>query len=195
MNAPLRPRTPARRHGGFTLVELMISLAVLAILIAMAVPSLREIGLNSRSSGMINTLLADLSVARSEAVKTARATYVTAAGGDWAQGWNIWTDANGNGVRDGDEPTLKSHDPINGGYTSDESRFSLRAVAGAAAGGANIDQIAFGPQGQAVEPDTGARFGLCRPDGNAARSTGIQVSVAGRAQAVKGLSALTLGCS
>lgn len=199
MNAPYRPRPSSRpaptRLAGFTLVELMISIAVLAILLAMAVPSLREVGLNSRGSGMINTLLADLSTARSEAVKTARPTYIVAIGGDWANGWNIWTDTNLNGAQDGDEPTLKSQDPINGGYTSAETAFLLRAIEGASGGGSNVGQIAFGAQGQTVLPSTGARFGLCRPDGNAARSTGIQVSVAGRAQAVKGLPGLTMGCS
>ena len=190
------PRRPATRPAsGFTLVELMITVVVLSILIAVATPSFREIGLNNRSTGMVNSLLADLAVARSEAVKTARAAYVTAISGNWNNGWVVWLDANGNGTQDDTEPTLKRQEAINGGYTSDGVRFTLRGVAGAATGGASITQVGFGPQGQSVVPDIGARFSLCRPDGNADRSTGIQVSVAGRAQVVKGLSGLSLGCN
>lgn len=196
MNRTIPHSHPTRQAAGFTLVELMVTIAVLAILVAAAAPSFREIGLNNRSTGMINSLLADLAIARSEAVKTARTAYVTANGADWNNGWIVWVDANGDGAQGGAaEPTLKRQEAINGAITSDDNRFSLRGVTGASAGGTAITEIGFGPQGQAIEPNIGARFGLCRPDGNADRSTGIQVSVAGRAQAVKGLSGLSLGCS
>lgn len=195
MNRTPPRRSMARPVSGFTLVELMITVVVLAVLIAVATPSFREIGLNNRSTSMINTLLADLSVARSEAVKTARTAYVTAAGGDWDSGWMVWVDANGNGTQDAAEPTLKRQEAINGGHVAAATRFTLRSFSGAAAGGVAINQIGFGSQGQSAVPNTGARFSLCRPDGNADRSTGITVSVAGRAQAVKGLSGVSLGCS
>jgi type IV fimbrial biogenesis protein FimT len=168
---------------------------ILAILIAMATPSFREIGLNNRSTSVVNSLLGDLAVARSEAVKTARTAYVTSIGGDWSDGWEVWVDADGDGAKGADEPTLKRQDPVNGGYTSDETAFVVRGVTGATAGGSAISQIGFGAQGQSVSPNTGARFAICRPDGNAERSKGIQVSAAGRAQAVKDLSGLSLGCN
>ena len=191
------PRRPATRPAsGFTLVELMITLAVLAVLMAMAAPSFREIGLNNRSSGMINSLMADLAVARSEAVKTARPAYVSAVGGNWDNGWVVWVDADGNGVQDAAELTLKRQEVINGAHSgSSNNHFRLRGVSGATTGTTAITQIGFGTQGQSIAPGTGARFGLCRPDGNVDRSTGVQVSIAGRAQSVRGLSGLSLGCS
>ena len=73
-------------------------------------------------------------------------------------------------------------------------RFSLRAVQGATAGSAAITRVGFGTLGQADDPDDGARFAVCRPDGDAAASTGIQVEMSGRAGSQRNLGGLGLGC-
>lgn len=182
-------------HGGFTLVELMIALAVLAIMVAIATPSFREISLNNRSSSSINNLLADLSMARSEAVKVARTASVAALGGDWNTGWEVFEDTNGNGVRDAGEELIKTAPPVNLGHEGTANLFTLRGVSGAAAGSDAVVAVTFGALGQIRTPADGARFALCRPGGDAARSTGIRIDPSGRAQAVKNLSGLGLGCS
>lgn len=55
---------------GFTLTELMVSIAIAAIITALATPSLREFIQNNRAVTQINELHAALSFARSEAVKS-----------------------------------------------------------------------------------------------------------------------------
>lgn len=182
-------------EGGFTLVELMITLAVLAILVAIATPSFREIALNNRSTSNINNLLADLSMARSEAVKIARTASVAAVGGDWNDGWEVFEDTNGDGVRDAGEALIKTAPSVNVGYEGNSANlFTLRGVSGAAAGADVVVAVTFGALGQIRTPADGARFALCRPGGDAARSTGIRIDPSGRAQAVKNLSGLGLGC-
>jgi len=73
-----RPFQSARRNvrgrggsivKGFTLVELMITLAVAAILLVIAVPSFRSIMLSSRLDTAANDLIASLNTARMEAIK------------------------------------------------------------------------------------------------------------------------------
>ncbi len=178
-----------RRPVGFTLIELIIAVAVLAILVATAVPSFREISLNNRSTSTINDLMADLSVARSEAVKNARRARVVAKAGGWNDGWvveveqaaSVWTQ-------------VKDHGPINPVGSVAGNSFQLRGYQNAQTGSTASSSVTFGAMGQAADPPTGARFGLCRPDGVVARSAGVRIEIPGRAQSVRGLSALGLSC-
>jgi type IV fimbrial biogenesis protein FimT len=61
--------------SGFTLIELMLTLTVAAVLMMIAAPSFREFLQNSRMSAQVNLFISDLNISRSEAVK--RRTRVT----------------------------------------------------------------------------------------------------------------------
>ena len=71
------------RTAGFTLVELMIAVLILAILMAAAVPSFRDFAANSRTSAASSDLTTALSLARSEAVRRS-GTVIACASADLA---------------------------------------------------------------------------------------------------------------
>lgn len=83
--------------GGFTLVEAMMAITVMAILMAIAVPSFKDASLSSQLRASANDLAAGTYLARSEALK--RNAVVTlcassdgetcAASGGWEQGWIV----------------------------------------------------------------------------------------------------------
>jgi prepilin-type N-terminal cleavage/methylation domain-containing protein len=93
------------RPVGFTLVELMITLVLIAILATIAAPSVRDVIRNARMTSAANDYLTDLSIARAEAVKrgvpTALCTSNTGVGCTgtaWNLGWIIFVDPDGNGA-------------------------------------------------------------------------------------------------
>jgi type IV fimbrial biogenesis protein FimT len=194
MNSDRIIATSLRPTAGFTVIELIITVAVLAILVAVATPSFRELSLNNRTTSATNNLLADLALARNEAVKVARTGYVGAAGSGWSDGWAVWVDANGNGSQDADEPNLREQGPVDSEAISAENAFALRAVGGATAGTTAITRVGFGPMGQVRDPVDGARFAICRPDGDRQKSAGIRIDLSGRAQSMRGLDGLGVAC-
>lgn len=80
---------------GFTLIELMVTIFILAILMTIATPSFREYQRNSELTSLTNTLLAAVNSARGEAMKySAYAMIVPSEGADWNTGWRVFVDKN-----------------------------------------------------------------------------------------------------
>ncbi len=88
-----------RRSDGFTLIEAVVVVALLAIVAAIAAPNFRSfIGtMNSKSAAF--DLISDLTVARSEAIKRNQITTLAPVAGDWAKGWQV-LDAGNNVLRE-----------------------------------------------------------------------------------------------
>lgn len=74
---------------GFTLVELMVTIAVAAILMAIAMPSLESISNGNALSATTRDLVSTLSTARSQAISTRTDVLVQPAAGGWGDGWSI----------------------------------------------------------------------------------------------------------
>jgi type IV fimbrial biogenesis protein FimT len=99
---------PAAKRG-FTLIELMVTIAVLAIVLGIAVPSFQEFAVRNRLAATTNELVSALALARSEAVK--RATRVTVASADWAGGWQVFVDTGTVGDPSDDGDPLRVYQP------------------------------------------------------------------------------------
>ena len=82
-----QPNRP--RHQGFTLIELIIAVALVAILAAIALPSFREFSTRMTVTDNTNNLIGALNMARAEAVKRGRAAALIANDGDWNKGWQV----------------------------------------------------------------------------------------------------------
>lgn len=109
-----------KRDHGFTLVELMITLIVMAIALSIAIPNLSGLGRETRMTSATNSIVTALNQARSEAVTRvdpvsvcASSDQATCAGNDeWAVGWISWLDEDGDGNVDGDEELLRVGDGV-----------------------------------------------------------------------------------
>lgn len=101
------------RCAGFTLVELMITVAVLAVVAAIAFPSFRGVLQSNQVASTSNEVVATLALARSEAIRSARGSGVcasrqgTACDGAWSDGLMVWSDENGDGAYQPGEPVLR----------------------------------------------------------------------------------------
>lgn len=90
----------ARVQRGFTLVEVLVTISILAILTAVAVPSFQTMIASSSLTSTTNDVMTTLAQARSEAVRTgSRVTMCKSAdgstcvvSGDWEQGWIVFND-------------------------------------------------------------------------------------------------------
>lgn len=98
----------ASRSRGFTLIELMVTLAVAAILLTIGVPSFRDLMIKSRLSGQVQEFYGTLNFARSEAIKRGFSVSIckssngTSCTGNWSDGWIIFLDS------DEDKDTVNS---------------------------------------------------------------------------------------
>ncbi len=87
-----------QRQSGFTMIELMVTVAVVAILAAIALPSFQQSMRSSRVATTTNEVIASLSLARTEAIRGLGAAGVCAStdglscasSTDWAAGWVVW---------------------------------------------------------------------------------------------------------
>lgn len=103
-----------RTHSGFTLIELMVILAVLAIVIGFGVPQLSGILQSNRIVDSLNNLSAHLTYARTEAVRrSACVGVVPFDASNWALGWQVYVDSDCDGVYDAGEPQLRQVKNLN----------------------------------------------------------------------------------
>jgi len=125
--------TRARAATGFTLVELMLVLAVAAVVLALAAPDLRDLVRRQQLKAASADLLAAVGLARAQALARGQTVIVLArdaaeGGGDgWAAGWRVFADRDGDGRPGAGDPIIAEHGPLAAG-TRSASAFSTPAA-------------------------------------------------------------------
>lgn len=128
---PFRCKPCART--GFSLVELLVAVSVIAILSGLGATSYSGIIGRARVTTEAGDLLHAIELARSEATKRNARVTLLPVGGDWAAGWTVFVDGNGNRQVDAGEALIQSHPRL---------RPSTRIIANTTPG-----YIAFGAAG------------------------------------------------
>ena len=119
---PILVSMKATRTSGFTLMELMVTLALAAIIVGLAIPNMRDFIRNNRLTGAANDLLHSLQVARTEAIKRQSGNAVVCGTADPTvadaaltcsynsfAGWFVFQDLDGDWAHGGAEPVIERH--------------------------------------------------------------------------------------
>lgn len=104
---------------GFTLVELLVVLAITILLLAFGIPGFSAMTQNMKLTTTVNNFFSSINLTRAEAIRRGRRVDMVAAdeGGDWAKGWSVFIDENGNQRPDRGEEVIFSHGPMPAGIT------------------------------------------------------------------------------
>lgn len=106
-------------EDGFSLVELLVTICILAIAAGLGWPSFQSVIRSNRLSTANNELITTIAYARSEAMRSRNGAGVCASddgvrcNGAWQDGWMVWADEDGDGEKDSAETVLR-YSKING---------------------------------------------------------------------------------
>ncbi len=149
---------------GFTLVELLTTLSVLAVVAALAAPGMRSFAAGQKVKALAYDMTGDLLLARSEALKRNVSVSLTASGTNWASGWTLTAGDENIGTRNAANESL-----------SFSATPSVPSV------------ITFDVNGRVSAPSTQVRLTISSsvaPGDNAKRC--IQLDLSGRARSLAG---------
>lgn len=165
-----------KKQSGFTLIEMMITVAILAILIAIAAPAMDRFLERNRLTSHTGAMQQALLYARNESVAKNRPVAVCASSdgasctGTWQQGWIVFVDGNGDG-------SLGLGDSILREWEALSTNFTMTGTT-----------VVFGTEGERTLPTGNASFNVCDPEAsNAAdHSRTLQVNLVGWVTISKG---------
>ncbi|MDH3608239.1 MAG: GspH/FimT family pseudopilin [Gammaproteobacteria bacterium] len=168
------------KQRGFTIIELMIAVILMAVLLTMGVPSFSRTIEQNKLSTQVNDLISTMQYARSESVKTGKriticksnnGTNCVSAAAGYESGWIVFEDDSpADGDLDAGEQLLKVHEAL-------ESNFTLR--------GSNsfVNFISYLPSGGVTNTNPG-HFVLCK-ENVTSKSRAFFINTAGRTRVAK----------
>lgn len=121
------------KNTGFTLIEIMVAVAIFAILASLVAPSMKNFTANNRRTAQLNHMVGSFNLARSEAVKRGATVTICARGdatndpsnecaqqnnGRWENGWIVFVDSDGNSNVDinapGADTVIRQYEALKG---------------------------------------------------------------------------------
>ena len=165
--------------AGFTLIELMVTIAIIGIVALIGIPAFSDFILNNRIRGQTSDFVVQLTHARSEAMRTATRVTVCpgtaggCSGSNWENGWVVFVDANANAAVDSGETVIGVGAALDGGNTLRSATFST--------------YISFRHDGGSTSIAGGGlagSFALCDSRGYGDNARAIAVSASGRMKAL-----------
>jgi type IV fimbrial biogenesis protein FimT len=170
------------KQSGATLLELMIVLAVSAILLTVGIPSFASLLRTSHLTSATNVLISSLHLTRSEAIKrNARAvmcpsvTGNSCVDGGWNQGWVVFHDANNNTELDTTESVILRQSAMPEGFRLTGNKHVSRYISYSPAGSAKLVSGAF----------QAGTLTVCRASPEQTEARKIIISSTGRPRTVK----------
>jgi len=185
-NNHIRHAGRARGALGMSIIELMLTISIVAVLAALATPSFTTVIQNSRIRSQSSDLMANLAIARAEAAKRGlRVTLCPSStynqtppscttgtlGTTWNLGYIVYVDQDGSGTfESANDVLITVSEPLAGNNTLVSAGFT----------NAPVNELQFRPSGATNLPAAGGSFKLCDSRaGNFGRA--ITISVTGRA--------------
>lgn len=157
----------AERPRGFTLIEMMVVIALMTVLLGMALPSFSGLIEKYRVEGMASALMASVSHARSEAARRGKTVTIQQRAGcrgrDWSCGWDTVV-GSGDAVE-----TLKRQDP--------DTRVAVQK--------GTLGSISFDAMGHSAGA-AGFSFHPAGSDGSSSNAVTVCLALGGRVRLVKG---------
>lgn len=172
-----------KNNHGFTLIELIVTLAVVSILLVTGIPMLNQMVDSNRLVAQINSVAGSLSLARSESIK--RGSTITICGStdtitcdtaNWESGWIVFQDVNNNAILESEDTRLQVVATFNGPSTLRLSRSDVTTRVQYKSSGALRNQVTP----DATNTDR-ATFTLCeKAGGDVKKAKAINISTLGR---------------
>jgi type IV fimbrial biogenesis protein FimT len=172
-----------RQVSGMTFIELLTTVSIAAILLALAVPAYDSMLRTNRFATLSNTFLVHLHLARSEALRrNSRVALCKSANGltcatsgDWSQGWLVFHDVDNNAQVGTGEAILQVHEAIPSNLKLTGNPPVANYVSYASTGGAKWTSGAF----------QAGSLTLCQPSASGGEARRIVISSTGRPRVEK----------
>jgi prepilin-type N-terminal cleavage/methylation domain-containing protein len=163
-------------HKGFTLVELMVTLAVAMILITVGIPSMTSMYENSRAQGALENIESAFLLARSQAVSYGSRVTVcpmrgTKCDGNWTDGFSVFLD---NGLLGTIDATAGIQDTVILVVDKFHAKDFIKS---------DFNSLSFTPDGLAQRADNG-RFIYCPGSKTNDAARAVDVGLSGRMQRI-----------